>query len=86
MKQSIDILRGRPWLLLLVLFAWLMPQRASADTYVDSPNNYTVMLGGTNIVYFAAPVYDMDLADCWVQEGKLKVSVEDGAETTIFTW
>ncbi len=86
MKQSIDILRGRPWLLLLVLFAWLMPQRASADTYVDSPNNYTVMLGGSNIVYFTAPVYDMDLADCWVQEGKLKVSVEDGAETTIFTW
>jgi len=35
MKQSINLLQGRPWLLLAVLFAWLLPQKAAAQTYVD---------------------------------------------------
>ena len=59
MKQSINPLQGRPWLLLAVLFAWLLPQKAAA-TYVDEKDNYYVSLGGTNIIYFTAPVYDMD--------------------------
>ena len=33
MKQKKNILRGWPWLILLALFAWLLPQRAAADTY-----------------------------------------------------
>lgn len=71
--------------MLLALFAWLLPQRAAA-TYVDDKSNYSVSLGGSNIVYFTAPVYDTDGADCWITDGNLKVSVDGGAETTIFTW
>ncbi|MBR0202411.1 MAG: hypothetical protein IJQ44_08130 [Bacteroidaceae bacterium] len=85
MQQNTNILRGRPWLLLLLLFAWLLPQEAAA-TYVDEADNYTVSLGGSNIVYFEAPVYDTDDTDTWIEKGNLKVSVEGGSETTIFTW
>ena len=86
MKQSDYISRGRPWLMLLVLFAWLLPQRAAAATYVDKPANYSVSLGGSNIVYFTAPVYDTDDNDCWVCAGNLKVSVEGGTPYNIFYW
>ena len=85
MQQNTNILRGRPWLLLLLLFAWLLPQEAAA-TYVDEADNYTVSLGGSNIIYFEAQVYDTDDTDTWIEMGNLKVSVEGGAETTIFTW
>ena len=85
MKQSDYISRGRPWLMLLVLFAWLLPQRAAA-TYVDKPANYSVSLGGSNIVYFTAPVYDTDDGDCWVCAGNLKVSVDGGTPYNIFYW
>ena len=59
MKKFTNILRGRPirraqcklWLvMLLALFAWLLPQKAAADTYVDKSQNYTVSLGGSNVV------------------------------------
>ena len=85
MIQDTIISRGRPWLMLLMFFVWLLPQRAAA-TYVDEADNYTVSLGGSNIVYFEAPVYDTDDTDTWIEKGNLKVSVEGGAETTIFTW
>ena len=85
MKQRPNILRGRPWLMLLLL-AWLLPQRAAAATYVDKPENYSVSLGGSNIVYFTAPVYDTDDNDCWVSAGNLKVSVEGGTPYNIFYW
>lgn len=50
MQHHLNILRGRPWLLLLTLFAWLLPQQAAAS-YEDEPANYSVSLGGSNIVY-----------------------------------
>ena len=87
MKQFINPLQGRPWLLMLaVLFAWLLPQKAAAQTYVDKPENYSVSLGGTNIIYFTAPAYDMEGADCWVTQGNLKVSGDGIPEQVIFTW
>ena len=85
MQQNTNILRGRPWLLLLLLFAWLLPQEAAA-TYVDEPDNYTIMLGGTNIVYFTAPVYDTSDGDTWVVLGTLKVTPEGGTEQIVFQW
>jgi hypothetical protein len=85
MKQKTNILRGRLWLVLLSLFAWLLPQRAAA-TYVDDKANYSIMLGGSNVIYFYAPVYDMDGADCWIYDGNLEVSVDGGTATTIFHW
>jgi len=85
MQQNTNILRGRPWLLLLLLFAWLLPQEAAA-TYVDEPDNYTIMLGGTNIVYFTAPVYDTSDGDTWVALGTLKVTPEGGTEQIVFQW
>ncbi len=86
MKKNLNVLRGRPWLMLLALFAWLLPQTAAADTYVDRKDNYSVSLGGTNIVYFEAAVYDQEGYDCWVTDGNLKVSVDGGAEYTVIHW
>ena len=85
MQQHLNILRGRPWLMLLLMLAWLMPQQASA-TYVDDADNYTVRLGGTNIVYFTAPVYDTSDSDTWIEKGQLKVTPEGGSTQTIFQW
>ena len=85
MYKLTNILRGRPWLMLLLMLAWLMPQQASA-TYVDDAANYTVRLGGTNIVYFTAPVYDTSDGDTWVVLGTLKVMPEGGTEQIVFQW
>ena len=85
MQQHLNILRGRPWLMLLLMLAWLMPQQALA-TYVDDADNYTVRLGGTNIVYFTAPVYDTSDSDTWIEKGQLKVTPEGGSTQTIFQW
>ena len=60
MKQSKNIRRGRPWLLLMALLAWLLPQQAAADTYdtyVDMSYNYGVSLDGSNTVKIHVPVY-----------------------------
>ena len=87
MNQTNQFRRAKQWLMMLLsLFAWLLPQTAAADTYVDRKENYKVSLGGTNIVYFQAPVYDMDGADCWVVLGSLKVSGDGIPEQTIFQW
>ena len=89
MKQSKNIWRGRPWLLLLALLAWLLPQQAVADTYdtyVDMSYNYGVSLDGSNTVKIHVPVYVQEGADCWIKDGKLKVSVAGGSEITLFRW
>ena len=89
MKQSKNIRRGRPWLLLLALLAWLLPQQAVADTYdtyVDMSYNYGVSLDGSNTVKIHVPVYVQEGADCWIKDGKLKVSVAGGSEITLFRW
>jgi len=71
--------------MLVALFAWLLPQQAAA-TFVDDKSNYSISLGGSNIVYFEAPVYDTDGADTWIEEGKLLVSVDGAAAYTVFVW
>ena len=78
--------RGRPWqlMLLAVLLAWLLPERAAA-THVDDTWKYQVALNGANTVRIQAPVYDQEGADCWVSDGNLKVVV-DGVEKTCFHW
>ena len=87
MKQRKNIWRERPWLMLLALFAWLLPQQvAAAPYYVEDPDNYEVALGGSNVVYFTAPVYDQDGLDMWIHNGKLTVSVDGGTPYTIFSW
>lgn len=68
--------RGQPlrrawdwqWLVLLMaVFAWLLPQTAAADfSYEDNPDNYAVELGGLNVIFFTAPCYDMMGADTWI--------------------
>ena len=86
-NKTTNILRGRPWLMLMLLFAWMLPQKiAAAPYFVDDPDNYSVSLGGTNIVYFEAPAYDQGGLDMWIVEGNLKVSVDGGTEYTVFTW
>jgi len=76
------------WKLLAVLSAWLLPQMAAA-THVDDTWKYQVMLNGSNTIRISAPVYDMDGADCWVDNGNLKVTWTDslGSHTeTCFHW
>ena len=95
MKHALNILRGRSirlaqgklWLMLLALFAWLLPQQAAADlSYEDDPDNYTVELGGSNVIYFTAPCYDTSGADTWIYDGNLRVSVDGADPITIFHW
>ena len=77
--------RGRPWqMMLLALFAWLLPQTAAAEQFIHEPDNYSVSLGGSNIVYFTAPVYDQKNVDQWVRYGFLLVSVDGGTPKKIF--
>ena len=88
-KLLVNTGRGRPWqmLLLLALFAWLLPQTAAADeNFVDEPSNYTVSLGGSNVICISAPVYDMEGADTWVEDGNLKASWEGQSEITVLHW
>ena len=81
-----NLRRGRPWLLLLLLFAWLLPQRVNAEAYVEKPENYSVSLGGSNIVYFTAPVYDQDNADQWITSGKLMCQPEGESQFEVIYW
>ncbi|MBQ7414724.1 MAG: hypothetical protein IJV09_04770, partial [Prevotella sp.] len=90
MQHHLNILRGRPWLLLLTLFAWLVPQRAAADdnyeTYVDQSILYNVFVSGTNTVSITVPCYDMEGADAWIMDGKLYASWEGQSELILFHW
>ena len=86
MKQNSNILRGQQWLILLALFAWLLPQRAAAEEYVHDPDHYSVSLGGTNIVYFSAPVYDQKNVDQWINEGRLYCQPEGESKFEVIYW
>ena len=81
--------QGWPWQwMLIALFVWLLPQRAAA-THVDDTYKYQVMLSGSNTIRISAPVYDMDGADCWVDNGNLNVTWTDESGThteTCFHW
>ena len=77
--------RGRPWqmLLLLALFAWLLPQQAAAgDWFVERTYQYQVMLNGANTIRIKAPVYDEDAADHWVSNANLNVTWTDDSGNT----
>ena len=57
--------------------AWLLPQPAAADRYVEKGYNYMVMLNGANTIRIKAPVYDEDQDDHWVCNGNLYVTWTD---------
>ena len=90
MKKTTNILRGRPWLLLLALLTWLVPQRAAADdnyeTYVDQSILYNVFVSGTNTVTITVPCYDMEGADAWIYNGNLDASWEGKSHVNLFHW
>ncbi|MBQ7472695.1 MAG: hypothetical protein IJS97_09820, partial [Prevotella sp.] len=68
-ERSVLRAQGKPWqmMLLLALFAWLLPQTAAAElSYEDDPDNYSVELGGSNVIWFTAPCYDTSGADTWI--------------------
>ncbi|MBR6140962.1 MAG: hypothetical protein IKQ37_04265 [Bacteroidaceae bacterium] len=83
-------MRGRPWLLLLLLFAWLLPQEAAADdgyeTFVDQSILYNVFVSGTNTVTITVPCYDQEGADAYITDGNLYASWEGQSELTLFHW
>ncbi len=90
MKQESNILRGRMWLMLLVLFVWLVPQRAAADdayeTFVDQSILYNVFVSGSNTVTITVPCYDMEGADAWIYDGNLDASWEGQPHINLFHW
>ena len=88
MRITIEKAKREQWMLLLMLLTWLLPQTAAA-THVDDTWKYQVMLNGSNTIRISAPVYDMDGADCWVDNGNLKVTWTDDSGThteTCFHW
>ena len=90
MNNTTRFLQVRPWHMLWLLLAWLLPQTALADgdytTYVDMSYNYGVSLDGSNTVKIHVPVYVQEGADCWIKDGKLKVSIAGASEITLFEW
>ena len=87
-NRSTKARRGRPWqvMLLLALLAWVVPQTAMAEAYVEKSENYSVSLGGSNIVYFTAPVYDQDNVDQWISSGKLMCQPEGESKFEVIYW
>ncbi|MBR5394833.1 MAG: hypothetical protein IK144_07080 [Bacteroidaceae bacterium] len=74
MNKTTNILRGRPWLMLLALFAWLLPQTVAADdTYVEDTSNYSITLTGSNVITIDAPLCDFKGTDTWINDGNLYV-------------
>ena len=91
MKQRKDICSGRHWLLLLALFAWLVPQQVSADdgyeTFVDQSILYNVYVSGSNTVTVTVPCYDQEGADAWIEDGNLYASWDgSNGEKTVLHW
>jgi len=78
------------WLMLLVLFVWLVPQRAAADdgyeTFVDQSILYNVFVSGSNTVTITVPCYDMEGADAWIYDGNLDASWEGQPHINLFHW
>ncbi len=69
--------RGRPWLLLAALFAWLLPQNAVADSPLLQPYHYQVMLNGSNTVRISSPIYDEVSTDNWTNNATLTIKWTD---------
>ena len=90
MKQKLNILRGRPWLWLWLLIAWLVPQQAAADdgyeTFVDQSYLYNVFVSGTNTVTITVPCYDQEGADAWIEDAVLYASWEGQSEAILLSW
>ena len=65
MKQILHLLRGWLWLMLMAIFAWLLPQTVAADdTYVENTGNYSITLTGSNVIAIdalIATLYQFDI-------------------------
>ena len=76
--------------MLLLLFAWLLPQEALADRSVDKTMNYQVMLSGSNSIRIKAPIYDEKWDDHWISNGNLNATWKDKNGTshtvTVLYW
>ena len=66
------------WMLLVAVFAWLLPQQAvAADRHPEKTYLYQVQLNGSNSVRIQMPLYDENDNDYWVDEGKLTAKWKD---------
>ena len=81
-RKSTNIGRGRLWLLLPALLAWLLPQTAASETLVEDTGNYSVTLTGSNVITIEAPLCDFDGIDTWISDGNLYYEGE-GVEKTL---
>ena len=83
-NRSTNVRRGRLWLVLLALFAWLLPEQAAADpTLVENTSNYSVTLTGSNVITIEAPLCDFDGIDTWINDGNLYYEGEGVAKTLL---
>ena len=78
-------------MLVALLFAWLLPQEASA-MYVDETYNYQVMLSGASTIRIKVPVYDQEGEDTYILNGYLNMTWKDkdgkehSNQTTVLHW
>jgi hypothetical protein len=58
-------------MMLLALFAWLLPKEAWAEDYVGNRSKYKVWIEGMNVIKAELPCYDKSGSDTWQTDGWL---------------
>ncbi len=66
-------------MMLLALFAWLLPQGACAEDYVGNCSKYKVWIEGMNVIKAELPCYDQSGSDTWQTDGWLYYHIDGQA-------
>ena len=69
-------------MMLLALFAWLLPQGAWAEDYVGNRSKYKVWIEGMNVIKAELPCYDQSGSDTWQTDGWLYYHIDGQAQST----
>ena len=69
-------------MMLLALFAWLLPQEAWAEDYVGNRSKYKVWIEGMNVIKAELPCYDQSGSDTWQTDGWLYYHIDGQAQST----
>jgi len=81
--------QGQGWLLAMlpaVLLAWLVPQAAWADDYLQNGNNYSATIVGIDKVQFKLPTqYDGNLNE-GITDGQVRISIDGGSYQSFIDW
>lgn len=73
-------------LALAVLLAWVMPQAAVADNFLQNGNNFTATIMGIDKVQFSlATQYDGNLNE-GITDGKVYITIDGGSRQSFLDW